>query len=734
MVRRKGFRVSVFDGSPLLAGNLKPGKPQQKGSEMRANTETSVSPAKAGFHSPGFIKEMLLTLCAALLTGLSGGLLLILLVFGWGNLQAEPLEKPDARLDLRSLDGRHIGRAPLLNTEVRIEVTGLLAWVRVEQVFSNPGQEWMEGRYQFPLPEGSAVERLNMQIGERLIEGRIEEKAQAKRLFKKARSEGKRATLLSQQRPNVFTLAATNIAPGEKVRVAIEYQQRINYSGRRFELRFPMVIGPRYYPGGALEAGAEPMSGAGEGLIAPPVIERQAGLINPLAMHIRLDAGVPLNEVVSHYHPMVERRGEQGVVELSLKDGEIASDRDFVLSWTPRIGAEPEAALFRERWRGEEYALLMLMPPDGETPEATLHRELIFVIDRSGSMSGASMQQAKAALRLAVARLGAADRFNLIAFNNRSEPLFSTPQAATETNRGRAIRFIDRLRAEGGTEMLPALELALGQTDEADYLRQVVFLTDGSVGNEQELFALIQKKLGDARLFTVGIGSAPNSHFMQRAADFGRGSFSYIGDLSGVSGSMQTLFAKLEHPSMRNIRLEWLGSGTLDVEPQRLPDLYLGEPLLLAIKGDILDGELIVAGERADNPWRRRVKMSERQEQRPGIHALWARQRIDSLMASPASMSREMKRQAVLELALDHQLVSPYTSLVAVEKEPVRPPEEVVRGGSVPVSLPQGWSGQAVFGTLPQTATKAPLYLLAGVLLLILGWLIQRATPERRML
>ncbi|MCG8485999.1 MAG: marine proteobacterial sortase target protein [Chromatiales bacterium] len=681
---------------------------------MAANRETDLNaPLKIHF-SRAFVIDMLFTLLAAIMTGVSGGLLLILLVFGWSSVQADPTGESAAGLQLMSLDGRHIEMAPLLNTKVDIDVAGMLAWVKVEQVFTNPSQIWMEGNYRFPLAEGSAVERMRMAIGDRRIDGVIEEKAEAKRIFKQARETGKRASLLSQQRPNIFTLSATNIAPGEQVRVTIEYQQQVRFTGEAFELRFPMVVAPRYIPKQISEAEAA--------AITPPVIAQGAGLINPLAMEVRIDAGMPLSEVVSRYHRMVEERNEPGVVHLRLADGEVQADRDIVINWRPQIGAEPELALFREQWQGQDYALLMLMPPLGGTTEQVLSRELVFIIDRSGSMSGPSMAQAKAALKLAVSRLKSNDRFNLIAFNNRSESLFSDPQAATSTNQQRAIAFIDRLRADGGTEMMPALELALRQRAQAERLRQIVFLTDGSVGNEQQLFRLIQDKLGDSRLFTVGIGSAPNSHFMRRAADFGRGSFSYIGDLSEVSSAMQKLFTKLEHPSMRDIRLDWQGRGELEVEPQRLPDLYLGEPLLLALKGADLDGRLQVTGERGETLWRRLVDLGNGETRRSGVHALWARERIKSIMASTA-ITLQQRREQVLKIALEHQLVSPYTSLVAVEKTPVRPADESLHGGDLPVSLPAGWSAQAVFGPLPRTATWAPTYLLIGMALLGLAWI-----------
>ncbi|MES9928283.1 MAG: marine proteobacterial sortase target protein [Candidatus Thiodiazotropha sp. 6PDIVS] len=683
---------------------------------MSVSPETDLKMPLKSLCNPDFVKDMLLTLLAAVMTGVSGSMLLIILVFSWGSAQAESAERYGAQLQLRSLNGQSIEMAPLLNTEVSIEVSGMLAWIKVEQVFTNPTRSWMEGSYQFPLPEGSAVERMKMEIGDRQIEGVIEEKAAAKRIFKKARAEGKKASLLTQQRPNIFTLAATNIAPGETVRINIEYQQRVHYSGKRFELRFPMVVAPRYLP--------KSLQATEDNQISPPYIAQRAGLINPLSMEIDIDAGVPLAEVISHHHKMVEQRDGQGVVRLKLADGEVEADRDLVISWRPEVGAEPELALFREHWQEEDYALLMLMPPDASKPDEILSRELIFVIDHSGSMKGASILQAKAALRMAVRRLKVRDRFNLIAFNSRSETLFSSPQSATRNNQKRALDFIDQLRANGGTEMMPALELALKQSEDANLLRQVVFLTDGSLGNEQELFALIQHSLGQSRLFTVGIGSAPNSHFMQRAADFGRGSFSYIGDQSGVTLTMQTLFEKLEYPSMRNIQLEWRGKGQIEVEPQRLPDLYLGEPLQLALKGDDLEGRLIVTGDRDGKPWTRDIEISRGQNHRTGVHSLWARERIKTVMASTATTTQEERREQVLQLAMDHKLISAYTSLVAVEKRPVRPLDEDLQGGVIPVSLPAGWSPKAVFGRLPQTATTGPLYLLSGVLLILLAWLV----------
>ncbi|MES9971335.1 MAG: marine proteobacterial sortase target protein [Candidatus Thiodiazotropha sp.] len=678
-----------------------------------------------------FICDLLLTMLAAVMTGLSGSMLLILLVFSWNSAEAAGYEQRDAELQLRSLDGQVLQSAPMLKSDVEIQITGFLAKVRVEHLFINPSQSWMEGIYQFPLPETSAVERLDMQIGERVIEGRIAEKKRAQQIYRSARDQGQRASLVSQQRANIFSLSLSNIGPGEEIRLVIEFQQQARYTGSQFELRLPLVIGPRYIPGNPLPtARAMDPGPIGWALdtdqvedasrITPPVLDPADGVINPISLQVRLDAGMPLQAVTSHYHPMQERVDGEGVVHLRLTAGEVPADRDFLLSWQPQAEAVPRSALFTDHWQDEGYALLMLLPPAPEHLDYGLNRDLVFVVDHSGSMHGESMDQAKAALRLSIARLKPTDRFNLIAFNNRSRMLFLTPQPASRSNLSRAIRFIDRMQAQGGTEMLPALEKALLDQYLGTRLRQVVFLTDGSVGNEQALFDLIRQRLGASRLFTVGIGSAPNTLFMQRAAQYGRGSFTYIGDLTEVASRMQALLEKLENPVLSDLSLEWQGQGVIDLEPQRLPDLYLGEPLMIALKGRRLEGSLGIEGSRGGEIWRQKVEIAST-GQVTGVHALWARRRIDSLLGLPEEeLSADDKREQVVDLALKHQLISPYTSLVAVEKRVVRPQDQGLEGGMMPVNLPAGWHAESVFGRLPQTASPAPLMLVLGGLLLLL--------------
>ncbi len=708
-------------------------------------------------------RDMWFTSLASLLAGVVTSLLLGLLVFflmspveaaegvsspAAGTVEqnpAEPGRLQRGSLLLKLASGGVVVDAPVLQTDVEMNISGMIARVLVRQQFRNPGTEWVEGTYLFPLPEHAAVDRMRLRIGERLIEGEIREKGAARKAYQAARRAGKKASLLSQERPNIFTTAVANIAPGETVQVEIEYQQTIAYSQGQFRLRFPLVVAPRYIPG--TPVGSEAVTGfAGNGWatatpqvpdaarITAPVVDPSEGPLNPVSMTIRLDPGMPLSRLESVYHPITRQRDGQGVYHLALRDSAVPADRDFELVWVPETGRAPQAALFNEQWQGEDYALLMLMPPVApDTLSQAMPREVIYVIDTSGSMHGASIVQARAALKLALQRLKPADRFNVIQFNHQTSALFSQAVPASAGNLRRARAYVDQLVADGGTEMLPALQRALDQQAERGVLRQVVFLTDGSVGNEQALFSLIHQKLGDSRLFTVGIGSAPNSFFMTRAARFGRGTFTYIGKVSEVGEKMAALFSKLETPRLTDIAIHWPEDQAVEMWPARIPDLYQGEPVLVALKMAGPNRSIILTGNAAGTPWRQQVTLRGGSA-RSGVHQLWARRKIADLMDGLArGVAETAVRKAVLEVALSHQLVSRYTSLVAVDKTVARPADKPVKSKAVPTNLPQGWRANKVFGSLPQTATAADFNLLLGALLLTLGWFSRRWPDGKRL-
>ncbi len=623
--------------------------------------------------------------------------------------------------------------APTLNTDVKISISGMVVRANVRQTFQNKQAQWLEGVYVFPLPEDAAVDHMRMEVGKRIIIGQIKERQAARHTYEKAKQQGKKTALMEQERPNLFTTAVANIGPGEKIVVEIEYQQILSYDSGQFRLRFPIAITPRYIPGHTSRDDIQHresvthFNGLGWAMntqqvrdasrITPP-IHRGDKKINPLSLTIQLNAGFPLARLESAYHDIATTE-ENGITTITLKKGQVHADRDFELVWEPTTNHAPKAALFSEQIGEEHYHLLMLLPPktDPSTRQA-LRREVIFVIDTSGSMAGTSIQQARQALLLALARLRDSDRFNIIEFNSHTDQLFTHARPASAGNRHKARAYVKSLRADGGTQMYPAIEAALKNQPQNHDVRQVVFLTDGSVGNETQLFSLIDKKLGQSRLFTVGIGSAPNSHFMNKAAQFGRGTFTYIGDVNEVHNKMARLFRKLETPVMTQLQSDF-GNTASDMYPQHLPDLYEGEPLIITVKTDSDNQPLTISGRRQHEHWQSTLALSNGSPGR-GIATLWARRKIDDLMDQRHQGNNQPEiRQQIINVALQHHLVSKYTSLVAVDVTPSRPSSKPLNQTAMPVNLPHGQIDEKIFGRLPQTATPAMLQLIVGMLLVL---------------
>lgn len=641
--------------------------------------------------------------------------------------------------------------APLLETDVVIAVSGLTANVVLKQSFSNNSQDWMEGRYQFPLPERAAVHRMVMLVGERRIVGKIKEKREAKKIYQAAKRAGKRASLVSQQRPNMFTNKVANIAPGETISVEIHYVETLKYDHGEFSLRFPTTFTPRYLPpfqgrqsvqASALSTlratnedetpvsveasqpktmGVDPETGwlsstekTDDYLDVRPamVLSNQAA---PLTLSAKIDAGFPLEYIHSLYHP-IARKFEEGIYHINFQQQSEPMNRDIVLRWKPALAKRINAAVFKETQNNEDYHLLMLLPNVDAAQTQRLPREVVFVIDTSGSMSGVSMRQAKAALLAGLRRLHAGDRFNIVEFDSNARKLFSDSVNFDAATMAQATAYIQRLQADGGTNIANALTLALGGEADSAYVRQVVFITDGSVGNEEALFNQIVRDIGNSRLFTVGIGSAPNSHFMRDAAEMGRGSFTHIGDINDVQAEMANLFSKLENPVLGNISLDW-GGVQPEVFPKQLPDLYLSEPLVLYVKSpeNSLSGTLQARGAFAGEQWAQSLPLHVN-KQEAGVAKQWARQKIHALMSPRNTLSAEDKKRAVTDVALQHQLLSRYTSFVAVEEVVARPQQMPLKSGAIPNAMPKGNTM-----AMPNTATPAMLYFLVGMVAMLFG-------------
>ena len=569
-------------------------------------------------------------------------------------------------------------RALHVNTDVEIMVSGFVARVEVTQKFINHTDEWQEAVYVFPLPDTAAVNFMRMKIGDRLIKAEVQEKQKAQQIYQAAKSQGKKAALTEQSRANMFTQSVANIAPGEIIEVKLRYIQSVAYQSGEFSLRFPMTLTSRFIPGQTSAAfnqqdydGAQidyliprshttrhamyrinntgwalPTSEVPDAhFITPPMIEGSPNKIdNPVSVQITLDAGLPIKDINSPYHDIIVAKSNDQH-HISLRKGTVSMDRDFLLTWLPTNDHSPTAAVFKETVEAEDYVLLMMLPPRLSTNSPVMPRDMIFVIDTSGSMKGPSINQAKQSLKQTLSKLRPQDRFNIIEFSSSARQLFPSSKTADEYSVDQAMQWVSYLSAGGGTNMYDALRLALESPASESYLKHIVFVTDGAVGNEASLFKIIHQHLGQSRLFTVGIGSAPNSFFMRKAAEFGGGTFTHIGMMSEITDKMNRLYEKLDHPVVKNIQIDW--PQNVESYPDRLPSLYMGEPLLVVAKTENLQGEIYISGTMAQLPWQQFLTV-DNDYSHPGIGTLWARAKIESLEdqkitgRDPAEIKREI--------------------------------------------------------------------------------------------
>jgi Ca-activated chloride channel homolog len=601
-----------------------------------------------------------------------------------------------------------------LHTDIDIEVSGMLAYTLVTQRFVNNTSDWVEGRYLFPLPDGSAVESLRIRIGQRLIEGEIQERAQARQTYQQARSEGRAAGLVEQQPGNVFTTSVANIGPEDTVEIQIGFRQLVEFEHDRFSLRFPTTIAPR---AGALASGPVPT--------VSHSASNQAG-INPLSLQVELRPGMELASLESSHHSIQsDFDGDRWMIEV---DGHFdEARRDFELIWRPARNSHAQSAVFRQQLGGLDHLLLMVVPPPEFSAQRTA-REVVLIIDTSGSMRGEPMEQARESLLFALDRLGAHDRFNVIEFNHRTRPLFEQPQPASNARIAQARRFVFDLQAAGGTVMGPSLHLAMRDPVPDDYLRQIIFITDGLIANEQEVLSQIRRDIGQSRLFNVGIGHGVNSQFLRDGARFGRGSYTGIADLTQIHSRMSELLSQLTSPVLHDIELHW--GGDVETFPERIPDLYAGQPLLVAARAEQLGSELMITAISDGRAWQQLIPLDHAQLS-SGVAAHWARAGIQHWLDQRVrGMDPDQVRNGVLDLAVEYQLLSPFTSLVAVDRTPERTRQAALRRHELAANAPHGRemseSVQAAMArAMPSTDAGSEISILRGMLaLLLIGLLL----------
>ncbi|MDA9586775.1 marine proteobacterial sortase target protein [Amylibacter sp.] len=641
--------------------------------------------------------------------GLVGFTLIILLALSFtGPLRAEYSPKqPSINLEdvesgqLLMRSGNKLSSAILLSTDIKIAVAGSSSRTIVSQRFINTGQTWAEGVYVFPIGKDAAVDTLKLRIGERFIEGIIKEKLEARVIYEEAKAEGKKASLIEQQKPNLFTNKIANIGPGEVVVVQIDFQSKLLPKDGSWELRVPLVSAPRFdLPtieeniefGNAGFSNVKINSDYNENIDVKVLEEEE--LFNPVEISIDLNTGFELNSLKSAFHKVDIEKLTNGHHRINLS-GPISSDRDFVLRWTAK-DKDTQTSLFKETKGEYDHLLLTLNPPLANKNNHSPKREIIFIQDISGSMSGEPIKQSKIGLEMAIKRLKPNDKFNIVLFNDRYSSYAQTPVLATAKERDKAIRYVRRLSAENGTDMYPALSFSLNNfRSNKSVLKQLIFLTDGAVTEETKLFSLINSKLKTSRLFTIGIGSAPNSFFMTRAAEIGRGSHIHIGDMSEISVRMEELFNKIENPAITDLELILPKGFKAEVYPNPLPDLYVGDPLSIAIRGKNASGVAQITGNIGNQKWVAKIPLDQGAKQ-IGIAKLWAREKISNLERNRVSLNPNENQKAhmdrkLLQTALNYGLVSRLSSMVAVDITPSRPAGVELGSTKLKAAIPDGW-------------------------------------------
>jgi Ca-activated chloride channel family protein len=589
---------------------------------------------------------------------------------------------------------------PLEHTDVQASITGAIGSVEVTQRFVNPFSGKIEAVYVFPLPDNAAVNEFLMTVGDRRIRGIIRERQEAQRIYAEARSQGYVVSLLTQERPNIFTQKVANIEPGKRIDITIRYFHTLAYSEGAFEFVFPMVVGPRFNPPHrtdgvyASPVGSAPAGDPGATNVQYLAPSQRSG--HDIGIRVAIETGgAPLGEVMSNSHVVrVEHPSgdEPGRAVVTLTASDTIPNKDFVLRYTLAGDGVRSSAVSAATDSGS-YFSMMLVPPSSFTSTPRRPLELVFVLDCSGSMSGEPLSQAKQAVQRALRRLGADDTFQIIRFSNNASTLGPAPLAANPANVRRGLEYLDSLNSEGGTMMIEGIRAALAFPHDPSRFRFVCFLTDGYIGNEDEILGEISRSLGPTRIFSFGIGSSVNRYLMESMARLGRGAVSYAAAGDSSTQTMDAFMERIEHAPMTDIRLELVGMSEAEVYPSRVPDLFAGRPVMIAGRFSGAPGSVRVsanvAGERVfmDVPIRASAGASDASP--AALAAVWARHKIADLADGGAASGAAEVAGSIRDVALRFGLMSPYTAFVAVDSS------ERTEGSfgttvPVPVPVPQG--------------------------------------------
>ncbi len=628
-------------------------------------------------------------------------------------------------LRVQGADGAAEAVFPLTHTAVRAEVAGWLASTDVTQTFDNPFREAVEAVYVFPLPTSAAINHFVMEIEGRRIVGIIRPRAEAERIYAEARARGQTASLLSQERTNIFTQSVANIEPGGRVDIHITYFHQLDYRQGAFEYVFPMVVGPRYMPGGASPSVAGPADqrAAGGGGVSPDTNQvRDASRISPptlppgmrsghdVSLAIEIEAGVRIERVESPSHEIAVTRASDAQAAVELSDKRHIPNKDFVLRWhVAGSDLRPGVVVHRDDQGTQGGFFSAFLVPQLDPGDADVTpREITFVVDTSGSMRGVPIESCKRVLRKAIGGLRGYDRFNVIRFAGGSGSLFEAPKDATPESVEAGLAYIESFKGGGGTEMLAGIRAWMAQPTDPRYMRLVCFLTDGYVGNEAAIHQIIANEGSDARWFAFGIGSSVNRLLVEGIAEHGNGVAEVVlpREEGAAERAADRFFSRIDAPVLVDVEVVSVGLELADVYPKRVPDLFTGEPI--RVTGRYTQpgaGQLLFRG-----------RVGSRQVEIPidvdlpaselgnvALPSVWARSRIHDLSKRMLLSSDDKKPELakeITELAVEFRLVSQFTSFVAVDESRIVSDGKPLRILQ-PVELPEGVSYEGAVGTPP---------------------------------
>lgn len=592
------------------------------------------------------------------------------------------------------LNGDIVAELPLSHTSAEITVSGIYQIGVVRQVYGNPFDETIEAVYVFPLPENGAVSRMDMFIGDRHIIGDIHQREQAQRIYEQAIQAGRTAALLEQERPNIFTQTVGNILPGDSIIIEIEYTAPVKYESGTWELSFPMVVGPRFIP----ESVIDPER------IAPHVVPEGTRAGYDIELSVLLDPGMPVRWLESVNHE-IHAVKQGGLPLLSLAPGETIPNRDFVLRYRTATDGIGSGFVAHNGELGGHF--MLMLEPDAEVDrELIAPKEMFFVIDCSGSMSGQPMEVAKETVRRFVEGMNPGDSFQIMRFSETASAMSRTPLPNTPENIRAGVAYINSLSGMGGTRMIEGVRAAIGYPEDPERIRYIIFLTDGYIGNEAEILGELQSTVRDnTRLFSVGVGSSVNRYLIEGLAEEGMGSAVYVGYNDDPVQAVTTIYEKINNPYLVGIELDWGNLTVSDVQFGGTRDLYDGEPLVITGRFSRRgSGAVRVTGTVGGRRWSREIHVTlpGPGEGSEAADRLWASRRLGMLRRQGYSPSltqaeRNELTETMIGVSLDYRVLCEHTAFVAVDSESRAGSGDPVRV-DVPVNMPVGVSYQGVYG------------------------------------